>query len=222
METKITKHRFEYATNGYFRGNAHNVDIGSYGKKKDPVGPKGFLDVHNRVASKYLDSRVKYNTTVKVDWNQTTKADVEAEGVLKFFGLNGKAAVSGSYEKAKSARLELINFAIDEGPLTTMLNTDADAARNYLADEGSDGRIASEVWVVADGELAEHFATSATIAVAASGAGNGIEVTARGGKYGSQTILLEQGVTFAYKLHKVKDWDDNRTKVGNLEPDYKA
>jgi hypothetical protein len=220
METKVTNNYFKYETNKYFRGNAHSIDLGCFGQKKDQVGAKSYLDVQNHVASKHLDSRVRYNTTAKIDWSQATKADVEAEGVLKFFGLGGKAAVSGSYEKAKSAKLELINFAIDEGPLKTMLNTDAGSARKFLADEGNDGRIVSEVWVVVDGELAEHFKTSGAFSVGASTSGNGLEVTAKGGTQGSQTILLEKDATFAYKMHKVKDWEKNKTVVGDLEADY--
>ena len=38
METKVTEHYFKYGGNQYFRENAHNVDLASYGEKKDPVG----------------------------------------------------------------------------------------------------------------------------------------------------------------------------------------
>jgi hypothetical protein len=63
--------------------------------------------------------------------------------------------------KAKSASLDLVKFAIDEGPLKTMLNNDASGARNFLRDEGSDGRIVAEIWVVMEAKLAAHFQTSA-------------------------------------------------------------
>ena len=222
METKITKHFFEYGTNKYFRGNAHSVDLASYGEKKDPVGAQAHLDVQDQVAVENLSGRVRYNTTAKVDWAQTTKAEVEGAGLLKFFGLNGKAAMALKYEDAKSARLELVNFAIDEGPLKTMLNKDAGAARNFLAEEGNDGRIVSEVWVVVDGELAEHFATSGSISVSANGSGKGLALTAKGGKAGTQTIVLEKGTTFAYKLHKVKDWNKGKTVIEDLEADFKG
>lgn len=222
METKITKNHFEFGTVKYFRGKAENVEIGSYGQKKDPIGPQAHLEVQNRVKSDYLDSRIRYITTTDVDWNQTTKADVEVNGVLKFFGLDGKAAVNGSYEKAKNADLKLTKFAIDEGPLRTMLNQDADGARNYLAGEGADGRIVSEVWVAVEAELSEHFSTSASISAAANGVGSGLEVTASGGKHGSQTVTLSKGTTFAYLLHKVKDWNNGKTQIENLEADYKG
>jgi hypothetical protein len=222
METKITENYFEYENGKYFRENAHGLRIGSYGEKKDPIGPKSHLDVQNTIKPEYLASCVKYNTTTKIDWSQTSKAEVEAEGAFKFFGLNVNAAVNGTYDKAKDARLEMMSFAIDEGPLQRMLNEDADGARKYLADEGNDGRVVSEVWVVTDGDLSEHFATSGSISVSASAAGNGLAVTAKGGKFGSQTITLEDGVVFAYKLHKVKDWNQDKTRIGNMEADWQG
>jgi hypothetical protein len=222
METKVTEHYFKYGGNQYFRENAHNVDLASYGEKKDPVGATAYLDVQNKVKAEDVAKRAKYNTTAEIDWNQTSKVDVGANGFLKFFGLGGEAAVSTSYEKAKSAKLKLINFAIDEGPLKMMLNNDADGARKYLAEEGNDGRIASEVWILAEGKLAEHFATSGSISVSVDAGTKGLDVTAKGGKEGTQTIRIDAGATFAYKLHKVKDWNKGKTQIENLEADWKG
>ena len=222
MESKITKHYFEYAGNKYFRGNAYAVDLAAFGEKKDPVGAKAHIDVQGHVAAKNLEGCVRNTTTAKVDWSQFSQADVEAEGALKIFGVKGKAAVSGNYEQARSARLELINFTIDETPLKKMLNDDAAAARKFLADEGNDGRIVSEVWVVAEGELAEQFATSGSLSVAAGKTGKGLEVTATGGKSGAVTILLEEGTAFAYRLHKVKNWKNGKTEIENMEADFKG
>jgi len=69
------------------------------------------------------------------------------------------------------------NLSIPEGKLQAMLNTDADGARKYLADEGGDGRIVSEIWVVMEAELSEHFDTSGSIAV--SEKASDLNVTAR-------------------------------------------
>jgi hypothetical protein len=222
METKVTEHYFQYETNKYFRGNAHSLRMGSFGEKKDPIGAKAYLDVQGTIKPEYLASRVKYNTTTKIDWSQTNKAEVEAEGAFKFFGLNINTAVNGTFDKAKNAKLEMISFTIDEGPLQKMLNEDADGARKYLADEGNDGRVVSEVWVVTDGELSEHFSTSGSVSVSANAVGNSLDVTAKGGKHGSQSIRLEEGVVFAYKLHKVKDWNRDKTRIENLEADWKG
>jgi hypothetical protein len=220
MATKITDEYFEFGVHKYFRGNAHLIQIATYGEKKDPVGPRAYLDPQSKVQSEHLEGRVKGGTVATVDWGQTSRADVEVNGLLKFFGLNGKIDASGDYEKVKSARLKLVNFFIDEGPLQRMLNEDANGARNYLADEGGDGRIVSEVWVAMESELAEHFGVNGEVSLSAKAKGAELQITATGGKYGSQTITLSPGTTFAYKLHKVKNWIDNKTRIENMEADY--
>lgn len=222
MANKITEHAFEYGGNKYFRGNAHNITLGCFGEKKDPIGAKAHLDVQNRIDADKLATRVRYNTTASIDWSDAKKGDVEVNGSLKIFGIGIKAAVKGDYNKARSAKLKLMSFAIDEGKLKSMLNTDAGGARYFLAKEGADGRVCSEVWVVAEGELAEHFDNSTSVTVGVNAAVAGLEVTASGGKAGSQTILLEEGVTFAYKLHKVKDWQNGKAQIGDMEADFKG
>jgi hypothetical protein len=220
MATKITDNYFEFGVNKYFRGNAHLVEIGTYGEKKDPIGAKAYIDPQSKVKREHLVDRVSKDQPVGINWDQTTKAELEVNGPIKVFGLNVSTATTFSYENTKSADLKLYNLFIAEGPLKTMLNTDADGARNYLADEGDDGRIVSEVWVVMKAELAEHFDTSASIEVSVKDVN--LNVTAKGGKQGTQTITLSAGTTFAYKLHKVKDWNKGKTKIENLEADYKT
>jgi len=220
MSTKITDDYFEFGVNKYFRGNAHLVEMATYGQKKDPIGPKAYIDPQNKVDRQKLANRVTKGQPVGIDWSETKQTDLEVNGPIKVFGVNLSAAASYSYEKVRSADLQVYNLSISEGPLKTMLNTDADSARKYLADEGNDGRIVSEVWVVMDAVLAEHFDTSSSLSVAASGAD--LNVTAKGGKQGSQTITLAAGTTFAYKLHKVKDWNKGKTQIEDMEADYKG
>lgn len=222
MGTKITDHAFEFGSVKYFRDNAHNVEMGSFGEKKDPVGAKAQLDVEDKVMSTILDSRVKYNTTTTINWNEVSKADLETGASLKFFGIGGDTAQSFGYEKGKDAKLELINFAIDEGPLKDMLNNDAGAARIFLANEGNAARIVSEVWIVVEAELSEHFRTYGSTSTSVHAAGNSLSITASGGKQGSQTVTLSKGTTFAYKLHKVKDWNKGKTRIEDMESDNKG
>jgi hypothetical protein len=222
VATKITKHYFEFDNRKYFRGNAHDVELGTYGQKKDPLGPDAYLSPQAKVKSEHLESRVKFNTRATVNWNETTKAEVEASAVLKFFGLGKEAAGDFSYEEAKDAKLQLISLSISEGPLKDMLNHHADGARKFLAEEGQDGRIVSEVWVVVDAELGEHFATYGKASAAVQAAGNSLNVTVTGGKQGSQTITLAKGTTFAYRLHKVKQWNKDKTQIEDMEDDYKG
>jgi hypothetical protein len=154
---------------------------------------------------------VEFATEVSIDWEETTRGDVEVNGGLSYFAVNGQAAVSGSYEKAKSAKLRLAKFIIPEGKLKAMLNKDARVVRNYLADEGKDGRIVSQVWVVMEAELAEHFDRYGSTSLSVKAAGKNLKVTATGGKQGSQTITLSPDTTFAYALSKVKKWNKGKT-----------
>jgi hypothetical protein len=218
MDLKITDNYFEYGNMKYFRRNAQNLRIGTFGEKKDSVTAAGYVDAQGNVKPEHLASRVQRKSSVGFDWSKTSKAAAEANGPLKVFGIDSDVAVSLSYEKVKSGKYRLISFGMDENPLKNMLNRDANVARNYLADEGNDGRIVSEVWLVADVELTESFDTAGSVTFAANG--DGLKVTASGGRNGTQTIHMTPNATFAYKLHKVKNWTDHKTVIDNMEADW--
>jgi hypothetical protein len=217
-EVNVTSSSFKYGTISYFRAKAENVEMGSYGEKKTPFGSAAYLSVQNKVKSEYLDGRVRFATRCEIDWSKQSQVAVEANDI-SYFALNLKGALSGSYSKAKSASLDLVKFVIDEGPLKTMLNTDASGARNYLRDEGGDGRIVAEIWVVMEAKLAEHFQTSGSISVSGTVNGVSADITASGGSQGTQTITIAKGTTFAYLLFKVKSWNSDKTRVEDLEDD---
>jgi hypothetical protein len=222
MAINVTDNFFEFGNQKYFRGNAHLVRVGTYGEKKDRIGARAYLDPQNNVRSEHLGSRLKTGTVATVDWSRTNKASVEVNGPLKVYGLNGKVDVRGTYEKARSAHLKLANFYILEGPLTVMLNKDADGARRFLADQGNDGRFVSESWIVVEAELAAHFAMHGEASLAVRAAGSDLAVTVTGGKHGAQTVKISPKTTFAYKLHKVKKWNNGKTRVEEMEADYKS
>jgi hypothetical protein len=207
----------------YFRGNAHRVELGTFGKKHDPIGARAYLEPEAKVSSEHLAARnISFGTRATINWNEVSKADLEAEADLKFFSLGKKVATSFDYEKGKSAKLELISLAINAGPLTSMLNNGAVGARKFLAEEGNDGRIVSEVWLVVDAELAEHFTTYGSASLGVEAFGSTLEITATGGKHGSQTIAYSTGTTLAYMLHKVKKWNKGKTRIEDMEDDYKG
>lgn len=221
MGTNVTANYFEYGVNKYFRGNAHLVELCTYGEKKDPIGAKAYIDPENDVQREHLVGRVQKGQPIAIDFSRSSQADVEANGIpVQVYGVNLTTSAAYSYAGLKTAHLKLMNFSIDEGPLRTMLNTVADGARNYLAREGSDGRIVSEVWVVMEAELGDHFASSGSVSVGVTG--TDIKVTASGGTKGTQTIVLSKGSIFAYKMHKVKDWNSGKTQILDMEADYKG
>ncbi len=220
MGTQLTEHCFEYNGRKYFRGNAENVEICAYGEKKGALTPSPYMAVQNKVKSEHLGGRVHGLGAVSIDWNKISTADIGAKGFLNVFGVSGERAVSTSLDAAKSGNVKLVGFGINEGPLKVMLNTDADGARKYLADEGSDGRIASEVWVAMAAEMATKFAATAGYSVSANVAGLGLDISLNGSTGGSAKITISKGTTIAYALHKVKNWDKGKTKIENMEDDY--
>ena len=88
----------------------------------------------------------------------------------------------------------------------------------YVA--AADGRIVSEAWVGMEVELAEHFGAYAGASLSAKAAGADLQISVTGGKYGTQTVVVSPNTTFAYKLHKVTDWNNDKTQIGNMAADY--
>lgn len=220
MLTKITEDYFEYDNQKYFRGNAHMLQIGSYGEKKDPAGAKSYIDAEAKVNAQFLAERVIQGSPISVNWSQTNKTTFGINGLLKYFGKSGKLETNGSYEKAKSANLKLMSLYMEERPLRLMLNQDAGAAKAWMAKEGNGARIVSEVWVVLEATLAEKINNAIGGSVSLSGDDFGVKMQFSHGKTGSTSITLSPGTTFAYKTHKVKNWKDSKTTIENMEADY--
>ena len=220
MGTKISEYAFEANGVKYFRGNAHSVLLGAVGKKKDPVGAKSYLDVKTRIRGEHLSGDVHHKTTLQIDWDRTSRADLGLGGTLTFLGLNGTGSVG--VEKAKTTNLVLAFFDVEPGALKRILNGKANGALKSLADEGADGRVVSGIWAVVEAQVADVFATSGSISVSGSAGGNELTLTASGGKTGSRTIVYPSGATFAYELQKVADWDDGKTVIGELKLDEKG
>ena len=222
MGTKITDNYFEYEGTKYFRRNAHLLDLASFGEKKDSAFAPGFLEEHGTVKAEYVAKRAEVNAPVGINWSTVSQSDIGAGVTLKFFGIGVDTAQSISLSDTKSGELKLVPISIPEGKVIGMLN-EADGARNFLADEGNDGRVLTKIWVLMDGQLASEFSQGANNQVTVKALGQSVSISVSGGKSGSQSIQLSPGATFAYALHKVKKWTDNKkTKVESVEADYKG
>jgi hypothetical protein len=202
--------------NRYFRRNAPQVEIGSYGEKKEPITEANYLDVDGHIRYGLLDGKIRELPSVPIDWERENRADVEAY-VEWYFVVDGTAAFK--YQKAKEAHLKLVQFDIEKGALQRVLNNDANIARNAMKEEGNDARVCWSIWVVMSGTLAERFDTAVSLQVEGT-VSEGLSVTAQGGDEwsGSETITLSPGTVFAYGLYKVQDWDGNM--IGALEDDW--
>jgi hypothetical protein len=198
----------------YFRKGAIEVYLGSAGEKKEPVLSANYLEVTLTANAEYLKSRVQKSKTVAIDWSRTTAGDIGA--TIPVFQLGTVFSPSLSYAQAKSFNGRLFFASLTTAQVKSLLNVDAVHARQCLKEEGADGRIVSGVWVVVHAALAESFDTAASFSAAS--VASVLKLTASGGMHGTQSITLEKGSVFAYRLSKVKDWDGD--KVGEIEHDY--
>ena len=204
--------------NRYFRRNAPDVAVGSYGAKKQPATQANYLAVDGNIKYDLLDGKIKKQAPVEVDWARESQADIGVD--VKYYFIAGGTA-KFTHQKAVEAHLKLVRFSIGAGDLENLLNKEANKVRQELKEEGNDARVCTSVWVVMDGKLAEKFNTSATLGVSGTTA-DGLTITANGGGTwsGSEKIKLSPGTVFAYGLHKVKKWDGD--KVEDLEDDWQS
>ena len=221
----VEDHYFEYSSMKYFRDDAENIQLGSYGAKHAEVfGPGAYLEVQNLVKREYLTGKVTCIRPLAVDWDHQSAAAVEANGKISYFVASGQGAVSGSYSDVKQANLKLMKLVINEGPLRTILNQDAAGALKSLSDEGANGRIVNQIWVGLAGTIEEQFtsalASGASVSATVEGASLALGVQVKGTSSTHATITLNPGTTFAYGLCKVSNWDDHRTRVADLSDDY--
>lgn len=214
-EFKIKKHSVVFNGNKYFRDNAYAIDIASYGVKHDPIGSKARLEETNKIRREHLIGNVDVNGPFDVDWVSTSSVDL---GSVIRFGSNG-GKVSVGRNEAKAANLKLISLEIPEGKLKRILNTSAGGALKALRDEGKDGRVVSEVWIVVEGALAEKVEHGAEL-IAQSG--SDLKVTFKMAGTNTTVITFGEGDVFAYRMHKVKKWSKGKEKIEELESDYKG
>ena len=215
-EVSITKDALKIGGVKYFRGKAENVRLGSYGEKKTPIGQVNYLAVEKNIKAEHLaEANVQTLPPISVNWTKVTKADLD--GSVTFFKKGGGTG-SASLDKAKSANLQLYKVFLNAGALKGLLNKKADGARSFLDNEGRDGRVVGEVWIVIDGELATEIRNSG--GVEAVGSDKGIEVKVKASKSSKETstISLAENTTFAYMLYKAKI-DRKTGKVEDLEDD---
>jgi hypothetical protein len=220
MQNKVTGKYLEIEGRKYFRGNAQQVRLGTFGEKRNSLLSEPFLEPFSTMKQEFIAPHVIKNKPVAINWENTNKGSFEANGPVRIYGINGEVDANGTFEKGIKAKLKLVFFYIVNGELGKILNNKAIAARNYLAEEGSNGRIVSGVWFVMEAEIAEYFDIGGSASISAKGAGEDLEVTVSGGKHGVQTLILSRGGIFAYHLSKVTDWKDKKSIVADMKDDY--
>ena len=216
-QTKITDSKFVYNGFGYFRGKAEDINHASYGQKKTPVGKTHYLARQNDVNRDHLGNvKVDVSGPYPITWSSYSDTAVNAD-ISYLTAAGGTAKFSRS--AAKKANLKLIKFSLSEGQMKTLLNSYASGARNYLKDEGGDGRFVGSVWVVMDATLASDVTTCGSVTGAGTVSGFKVKIDVSNCHGAVSTIDVPPGTTFAYGLYKVKKWNSGKTKIEDLEDD---
>jgi hypothetical protein len=220
-DIEITSHGFKYSNFWYFRDDIPPIRLCSYGHKRDAVGPKSFLEVQNQVQRDAVRNHVRYQTSATIDWDEQKAADVNVNGSFTYFTANASGGLHADWETARSQHLRLVLFGMTLGPLTKMLNTEADGARKYLRDEGSHGRIVCGLWIATDNEVAETMASAfggqGTVTVGVGSTDVTVSASSDVGTGQSVTVVVGPG-SFAYQLAKVTKWtSDDKVQEMRLD-----
>ena len=198
----------------FFKGNAPVIEMGSYGKKKEPILATNYLEVQDRLPAPKMDGKIKQATVIEIDTNKTSKSDFLANiNVLGVFGVNADAA----WSKAKQGEYKLVWLTIGLNDLKKAFNS-APKARNNLASYGSKARVVSQLFIALEASEASKVAsgTSFDISVKAGV----LNLTAKGGTNGAggTDVSIASGTCYAYLLAN-PEWNKGKTQIDMFKDD---
>ena len=99
----ITEGKFVYNSIGYFSNNADNVVLGTWGKKKSPLGGPHYVQDEGRIPAQHM--QVRKATSVTIDFSQTSQTDIGATILVPGVGKLGPAAL---IERGRDGQLALL------------------------------------------------------------------------------------------------------------------
>ena len=214
-EVKVTDAAFKFNKVKYWRGKAENVRIGSYGEKKTSGR---YLAIDSNINAKHLSGKVNAVGPFSINFKTVNKGSIGAG--LRYLTANGSA--SFDWKKAKNGKLKLMKFFVDEGALKKVINKKAGSALKSLRDEGRDGRVVSEIWVVVEASFGEQIANEGSFDVSVDKGKVRLSGNGSASSRSRTQVELPANSTFAYLMHKVKKWNKkgmNKTTISNMEDD---
>jgi hypothetical protein len=203
----------------YFRGNADEIELGSYGKKREPVFGMNYLEVTKNFPPAKL--KIKDAVIVDIDASSLHEADLSVGANFKILGASGAVKASGLLSKFKSAEVKLVKISVNGGDVVDAVNASPNILQ-AIDDLGDNARFAHQIFIVAEAKLAQTLTSSGSLSASAEKGDVKIEI-AGGGKGSSTTsVVLGEGTTFAYLLLKFK-WDNlkksKRTHITSASDD---
>ena len=198
----------------YFRGNAEEIEIGSYGEKRTPLTKMNYLEKKGAIASKI---NVVTSTVVDIDFSKTSKSafNTKISAVMK--GVNADFSGDAVFEGLKSGKLKLVKFSALNNDIKAAANS-SPAVLEDLRSYGRDARIAHQVFVVMEATLATKFDNDVSGNLSAEKGKLKVTVGGSHSSSGQTTIIISPGTGFAYLLLKI-DWEKHKTKIKDLDDD---
>lgn len=213
-EVVVKGSHFKEGGISYFRGNAENVQLGSYGDKKTPATSMNYLSVDDVIP---LGRRIKAEKVQVLDINttKTSKHDLFANlsDVTKVFGVSADVA----WKKVKSRQLKLVKFVIANNDIMAAANRSSKSLRALKA-RGKGARIANQLFVILSAESAEAFERSSSVDVSATNGKIKLSAGGSSSSSGNKNVTLSKGSTFAYGLVKLH-WAKGKKRIESVDPD---
>ena len=217
MTAIVKETHLKYGGVNYFRAHAEEVEIGSIGEIRKPVVKQNYLEVMDRILVPEED--VIEATVVDIDYERTSKTDLSLGATALVNGVPVKMDGDAAFDKFKKGDLKLVKFSISNNAMKRAANSSPERLED-LRRWGKDARIAHQVFIVIDAEMAEKFSRGIGVKVSAGVKGVEAKVGVGTSTSGTTTLKISKDTCFAYLLLKIK-WDksSNKPKILDLKDD---
>jgi hypothetical protein len=158
----VKNNHLHFNGKNYFRVGSEDVQLGSYGEKKSPITQGNYLEVQ----SKILGERLKVREAIEVDIDTTKTSERELLANINVAAVF-KGSAKTAYEDLKSQKLRLVKLEVDNEDMKFTANQSPNVIEN-LIEYGNDARIAHQVFIVLDAEMAHSFTSSTSFDVSAN------------------------------------------------------
>jgi hypothetical protein len=199
----------------YFRAHAEEVEIGSIGEKRKPLFKQNYLEVKDRLL--VPEENIVIATEAEIDFINTSKKSFKLKAAAIIEGVPVKLGGDAVFDRLRSGELKLVKFSIANNDLKKLANNSSQQLESIIH-WGKKARLAHQIFVVIEAELANAFSRNINVGLAAGVTGLEARLDAGFGASGATTVTLSKGTCFAYLLLK-PEWNDSGNGIIDLDDD---
>lgn len=197
----------------YFRAHAEEVEIGSIGEKRKPLFKQNYLEVKDRLI--IPDGNVVKATEAEIDFTHTYKKAFKLKSAAIVKGAPVKLSGDAVFDKLRTGELKLVKFSVSNNDLKEIANKSSNELES-LKHWGKGARLAHQVFIVVEADLANTFTRNINVGLSAGVTGLEANLDSGFGASGATTVSISKGTCFAYLMLK-PEWADN--KIIDLDDD---